>query len=233
MEINNLHQREATDWSKYLYAFVITAIIFGTAIYISNYFSDKKVNQIRNIEDDIALNILSSETQFALLTESSCQSLTNNTLSSEVGRLGQKLAFAEENLGTDNQEFQNLKRYYTILQVKDYLLMKKISEKCKNKPVFILYFYGNENDCADCQKEGYVLTRLHEMYPEIRIYSFDYNFDTPTIATLKDIYKLKDNLPALVLNGKTMYGFQELTTLQTAIPETKVWDKQRTATSTL
>ena len=229
MEIKN--DREKTDWLKYLYTFVITALIFITAIYISNYFSNKKMSQLKTMEDKISLDILSSETQFSLLTESSCENIGDNTLSREVGLLGDKLSYTEEKIGADNLDFQNLKTYYSLLEIKDYLLMKEISKKCNDKPVFILYFYSNKGSCADCQNEGYVLTKLHEMYPQIRIYSFDYDFNIPTINTLKSIYGIENKLPAMFINGKVQYGLKNIDDIKKIIPETKIWDKEAAANS--
>ncbi|MFH1626836.1 MAG: thioredoxin family protein [bacterium] len=230
MEIK--HEREKTDWLKYFYTFVITALIFATAIYVSNYFSDKKLSQMKIIGDKISLDILSSETQFSLLTETSCKNISDNTLSKEVGQLGEKLSYTEEKVGPNNLDFQNLKTYYSLLEIKDYLLMKKISEKCKDKFVFILYFYSNKNSCPECQNEGYILTKLHEMYPKIRIYSFDYDFNIPVMETLKSIYNIENKLPALFINGEVFYGFKNIDDIKKIIPETKIWDKENLATST-
>lgn len=224
MEIKE--QREKTDWLKYFYVFIITAIIFLTAIYLSNYFSNKKISQLKDMGDKISLDILSSETQFSLLTESSCKNIGDNTLSFEVGQLGSKLAYMEEKVGSDNPDFINLKTYYSLLEIKDYLLTKKISEKCKDNTAFILYFYSNQGNCNECQNEGYVLTKLHEMYPEIRIYSFDYDFNIPTIQTLKNIYNIENKLPAMYINGKIVYGFQDIDDIKKLVPQTKNWDKE-------
>jgi len=62
MEINN-----NIDWKKYLIVFLITVGLFVTAIYLSNYFGSKKINELKTIQDKIAIDILSSETQFSLL----------------------------------------------------------------------------------------------------------------------------------------------------------------------
>ena len=109
--------------------------------------------------------------------------------------------------------------------------MKKISEKCKDKIAFILYFYSNNDSCTECQNEGYVLTKLHEMYPQIRIYSFDYDFDIPTIETLKSIYGIENKLPALYINGKVQYGLKTIDEIKKLIPETDIWDKEALTTS--
>ena len=229
MEIKN--DREKTDWLKYLYTFLITALIFITAIYISNYFSDKKLSQLKTMEDKVSLDILSSETQFSLLAEASCKDISGNSLSMEVGQLGDKLAYTEGKIDPNDPDFQSLKTYYSLLEIKDYLLMKQISVKCKDKPVFILYFYSNQGSCTDCQNEGYVLTKLHEMYPQIRIYSFDYDFNIPTINTLKSIYNIKDELPAMFIDGNVQYGIKSIDDIKKIIPETKVWDKEALASS--
>jgi hypothetical protein len=230
MEIE--HSREKTDWLKYFYTFVITALIFITAIYISNYFGNKKMSELKTAEDKISLDLLSSETQFSLLAESTCENIGDNTLSKEVSQLGDKLSYTEQKVGSDDPDFQSLKTYYSLLEIKDYLLMKKITEKCKDRIAFVLYFYSNDDSCTDCQNEGYVLTKLHEMYPQIRIYSFDYNFDIPTINTLKSIYKIENKLPAMYINGKIQYGLKTIDDIKKMIPETKIWDKEALATST-
>ncbi len=220
------------DWKKYLLAFLITAMIFGTAFYLSSFFSQKKIDEIRSIQDKISLQILSSETQFSLLEEFSCKALGNSPLSQELNSLGDKLSYTEQNQGASADEVNDLKTYYSLLQIKDYLLMKKASEKCKLKPIFAFYFYSNKGDCPDCQKEGYVLTKLREDYPDFRVYSFDYNLDTPAIKTLISVNKIKNKLPALLLNDDLYYGFQSITDIEKNVPSLKLLADLRNASST-
>jgi len=77
------------DSKKYLVAFVITALIFGTAVVASSMLTDKKLEDVRDIENRVALDILSSETQFALLEETSCKDIGAGFLSKELGPLGE------------------------------------------------------------------------------------------------------------------------------------------------
>jgi len=220
------------DSKKYLFSFIITVIIFSTAIYLSNYFSEKKLEEIRNIQDKISIDILSSETQFSLLEESLCKDLGINALSSELGELEAKLSYTESSRGADDSEVQILKKYYSLLEIKDYLLMNKISEKCKKYPISIIYFYSTNNDCSDCEKEGYVLTKLREIYPELRIYSFDYNLDLSAVRTLIAINKIENKLPALIVKEKIYYGFQSVEDLEKIIPELQTLKTAKEATST-
>ncbi|MEK9201489.1 MAG: hypothetical protein AAB944_00805 [Patescibacteria group bacterium] len=206
-------------FGKYFYIFLITSLIFFTAFFISNYFNDKKVSEIRSIESRIAIDILSSETQFSLLAESSCDRIGASVLSEELGSLGEKLAYAEETRGADDLDVKALKKSYSLLLIKDYLLMKKISEKCKLDPIFILYFYSNEGDCPDCVREGYVLTRLREKYPKLRVYAFDHNLDLSAVRTLISIKRIDGELPALVIDDKVYYGFKGVEDVEKIIPE--------------
>ncbi len=209
-------EQQHIDWRKYLIVLLITGAIFGTAIYVSNYFSQKKLAEVKNIQDKIAIDILSSETQFSLLEEASCKDLASTTaLSEELGSLEEKLNYTEKDRGADDPEFISLKQNYSLLEIKDYLLMKKIAEKCHTRPVSIIYFYSNkEGQCADCQKEGYVLTQLRTDYPDLRVYSFDYDLDLSAIKTLISINKLKGELPILIINDTVYHGFQSLEALE-------------------
>ena len=224
------------DWKKYAVVFGITVIIFGTALYISNFANQKRLQEIQSIEDKIAIDILSSETQFSLLAESSCADVNNLVLSEELNSLSEKLSFTESNLGTDNTEVIKLKRYYSLLQIKDYLLMKKVREKCGLKPLVILYFYSNAGDCNECEKLGYVLTFLRNEYPELRVYSFDYNLELSALRTLKNILRIRNDLPVVVINDKPYYGFKEIEEFEKIMPELYALrlkaEKEKMATST-
>lgn len=220
------------NWKKYILTFIITVAIFATALYASNYFSEKRLAEVKSIQDKIAIDILSSETQFSLLEASSCKFVGSTSLSSELSSLEEKLAITEQDRGADDSEVQSVKRYYSLLQIKDYLLMQKIAEKCKTSPLSIVYFYSNKGDCADCEKQGYVLTRIRQDYPEVRVYAFDYNLDLSALQTLISINKIENKLPALMINEDVYYGFQDVTELEKNIPELKALKASLMASST-
>ncbi len=170
----------SAKWTTYAIALVITALIFATAFYASTYFNDQRVQDIRATEDDVSTQILSIETQFDLLSEHSCNDISENTiLPSEMTSLGNQLSYMEaQGAGENQSEITRLKGLYSLLEIKDYLLMQQLAQKCNLKPVFILYFYSNAGDCTTaCEEQGDALTSLSETYPDLRVYSFDYNLD--------------------------------------------------------
>src|SRR3989338_3400637 len=127
------------NWKKYFAVFVITSVIFSTALYVSNRLNERRLNEIRAIGDNISIDLLSSETQFALLQETSCAYISQSILSKELSAIERRVAYAEENLSGGSEELTQLKKNYSLLEIKDYLLMKRLDEKCKIGSVFILY----------------------------------------------------------------------------------------------
>lgn len=229
--------RQKIETKKYVLAFAFTAVVFFGALLVSNHFADKRIAEIKSIENKISLGVLSSETQFALLKESSCKAIDHSTaFSEELNSLAQKLSYMEDDLGTNNPEVISLKKYYSLLQVKDYLLVKQVREKCGVKPITIIYFYSNAGDCADCVREGYVLTKLRQEFPELRIYSFDYNLDLSVVKTMESIYGVRNTLPALNIWEENYYGFKSAEDIETIIPQLKkvraAREKEAMATST-
>jgi hypothetical protein len=178
----------------------------------------KKLDDVRAVENQLSLDILSSETQTSLLEETACSDVNNNYLSGQLAELSDKLSYAASQSSMNNADVENLKESYALLEIKDYLLMKKITAKCGNHSTFILYFYASPDKCPDCEKTGFVLDALRQKYPTVRTYSFDYNMNQVAVKTLISIYHVDDNLPALIVNGDPYYGYQSLNDLENTVP---------------
>ncbi len=207
--------------SKYIIVLLITLGIFGTVFYVSNTLTSKKLNELNTISNNIAIDILSAETQYSLLGELDCSQVTTTVLSDQLNELAKKVEYLESTSGK-SEELTQLERQYSLLQIKDYLLMKQINSRCGKKSVFILYFYTTSENCSECVKQGYVLTDLREKYPALRVYSFDYGLNLSAIETLIKIYKIEDTkLPALVSGGKVYTGFHSVEDIETLMPSLK------------
>ncbi len=211
----------------------ITALIFGTGFWAANSINSLRLDEIRNIEEGIGTDTLSLETQFDLLANLSCSQIAENPVSSsELGSLGDRLAYTEEKLGSNNAEVLALKRQYSLLEIKDYLLGQKVAERCNTKPVTVLYFYSNAGDCPTCENAGRTLTYLRQTYPDLRVYSFDYDLDVGALKTLITVTKVTDTLPAFIIGSKTYYNLSTVADLQKVLPLDKLTVSTSTATST-
>ena len=203
-----------------LIALAITVALAATVAYAVNYLNRARVAELSAIEDQISIDTLSLDTQFSLLEAAPCDSVASSTtLTSELGDLGSRLSYAENQLGTDDPQVVRLKEQYSLLEIRDYLITKQLAAACGTKPVTVLYFYSNAGDCSDCDRAGYALSYLRNTYPSLRVYSFDYNLDLGALKTLIAVMKVKDALPAFVVNGKRSYGFTSLADLEKQFPK--------------
>jgi len=216
--------------SKYITTFVITALLFSGAFYLSTYFSNKKIQNIKTTEDQIAIDILSSETQFDILKQSSCDQLDGSVLAGDLDTLGGRLTYMENQVGVDNPAVIQLKRYYSVLQIKDYLLMNVYNKNCHKKPVVIMYFQNKE--CVECAQQDYVLSYIHDTYPTIRIYSFDYDLDLSALKTLISLNKVPNKMPAMIVNDKLYEGFMSKESIEKIVKPLIPVTAKKTATST-
>lgn len=216
------------DWKKYAITFAITAAIFITAFAASSWIDNKRIDEVRSLQDSVSINILSSETQFNLLKEAACDDLFGSSLGQELGDLADRLSYMESIGRGSDPEVVTLKRYYSLLEIKDYILVNSAASKCPKRPISILYFYAA--DCPDCERQGHVLTYLRQHHPDnFRVYSFDYDLDVSAIKTLANIHKVKQPFPDLIIKGKTYQGFKSIEDIQTLVPELAATS---TATST-
>lgn len=202
-----------------LIAFGITILLVGTVVYAVQYLNNARLNKLSAIEDQLSIDTLSLDTQFSLLEAAPCDTAASSTqLSGELNNLANRLSYAEGQLGSTNPQVVRLKEQYSLLEIRDYLITKQLAAACGTKPVTVLYFYGNGGTCSQCDAAGYSLSYLRSTYPKLRVYSFDYNLNLGALKTLISVMKIKNQLPAFVINGKTSYGFTSLAGLEKDFP---------------
>ncbi len=205
-------------YKRHIIVFFLTFGIFSATFLFVSFENKLKREEIIKLQENILIDLMANETQFDLLKSAPCDSIAyGSRLSKQMDEIGEKLSFAEQ---VDSHEnMRSLKKYYSLLEIKDYLLSEQLKEQCPDEKIqSIVYFY--KSPCKKCTEEGYVLSRLKSYYPWLRIYSFDMDLDFPIIQTFADLYKVKkEELPVLILNGKKISGFVGLEEIQKNIPE--------------
>ncbi len=203
-----------------LIALLITGALVATVVYAVKYLNRERVAELSAIEDQIAVDTLSIETQFSLLETAPCGNVgTSTDLSGEIADLDDRLDYAERTLGADDPQVVRLKKQYSLLEIRDYLATRELAAACGTHPTIVLYFYSNGGDCAECDRAGYALSYLRTTYPSIKVYSFDYRLDLGALKTLESINRIAGKLPAFVVNGRLFYGFTDLATLEREFPK--------------
>ncbi|MFC1753094.1 hypothetical protein ACFL96_06825 [Thermoproteota archaeon] len=200
-------RRRKVDKNKYLASFAIATLIFLLGITLGSYFSSQKLDNIDELSQQLQLNTMGTEIQFLLISERPCEFLNSSELTEELYQIGARLDFMESEMGQTNQQVLGLKEYYHLLEIRHWLFLKKSKEQCKSDYDLILYFYSNKGDCPKCKDEGNVLTYLHNKYPDLNIYSFDFNIDNPALKTIKALYEVEGELPIMIIDEETYNGF--------------------------
>src|SRR3989338_8258744 len=202
-----------------LIAFVITLALIGTVAYAVNYLNRQRIAELTAIEEQISIETLSLDTRFSLLEAAPCDNASSTDITGDLTDLGNRLAYTEDQLGRDNAQVIRLKQQYSLLEIRDYLVTKKLAAACGTKPVTVLYFYSNAGACPDCDKAGYALSYLRDTYPTLRVYSFDYHLGLGALETLIAIEKVREEFPAFVINGTASYGYTSLADFEKRFPK--------------
>ncbi len=210
---------------KYIIVLVLTLGIFAIVFLFNSFLNKKRIEHIHQLQQQISIDLIANETQFDLLKNAPCEIiLSHSILSQQLDELGKKLSFLEETQNNDSENFLMVKKYYSLLEVKDYLLSEEIRKKCHEKKDSIIYLYGS--DCKQCTKQGYVLTELKRKYPWLRIYSFDLDLDFSLIDSFTAIYDIKEKPPILIINQNKYDGFHSVEEIQTLLPALEIQRKQ-------
>jgi hypothetical protein len=146
------------------------------------------------------------EIQYLLVSEEPCLVFNSTPLTEELYEIGTRLDFMENKLGSNNPSVLHQKEYYSMLELRHWLLVKRTKKECNMNTTHILYFYSNKGDCPRCEEQGYVLSYLHKKYPALNIYSFDINIDNVALNTIKRVYKVTE-APTLLIDDEAYYGF--------------------------
>jgi hypothetical protein len=201
-------RRPKPDQSKYLTVFAITTLVFFMGLLLGNYVSGIKLNNLEDLENDLRTDTMAVEMQFLLLAEDPCRSVNTTPLTDELQNIASRLDYMENKLGNDNSEVLRIKEYYSLLELRHWLLLKKTRAECGLNSDLILFFYSNKNDCPRCEEQGFILTYIRKKYPNVHVYSFDVNLDNVALDTIKEIYDVRE-APTIVVNNVAYDSFLE------------------------
>jgi glutaredoxin len=194
--------------TKYLAVFATTTLIFLIGLLVGNQITNIKLEKINDLEQDLKVDTMAVELQYLLLAEDPCSYINSTLLTEELYNIGSRLDYMENQMGNKNPSVLHIKEYYSLLELRHWLYMRKVNNECGVEYPLLLYFYSNLGDCPSCQEQGYVLNYLHRKYPSLNIYSFDINIENTALDTIKKIYKV-ESTPAIVINDDAYFGFKD------------------------
>jgi hypothetical protein len=193
------------SWMKLVATISLAVLIFLIGIGIGYFITESKISEILSLEKETRFELESLIIQDQLLEEYPCKDI--NLLTGRVDDLGTKLTFLESQYNKNDPKILELKKPYTLLQVRHYLAMKKMVDKCGYNYSLVLFFYSNSpEEIRESEEQGFVLDYLRKKYRNIKIYSFDAELDMDVISYLLESYEIAIT-PSTVIDDKVYVGF--------------------------
>ncbi len=212
----------------------ITTIILYFMGILTGYFVQVKVfsrtqEELEKVQEefyDYNQNLENIQLEQLYLTthqgELSCKILVStidemhNNLAYFWSRLPSKLEVYEK-YSEVQPEYVKLKRDYTLLSIRTWLLSLDVKEKCGEEIIPALYFYSR--DCDSCIDQSYVLDNLKEENPNFSAFIVDFNLDEPIVKIIKNVYNVTE-VPSFIIDDKLYPGYQSLEQMKKIISKT-------------
>ncbi len=205
---------------KYIIAGAITLGIFLLGLFLGLAIEGKRVNYIESVSRKQNLDFSSLQLQYAFIDqlsqEKNCLAV-QKTFEQNINNL-ESTRIRLENFDRDaklnKDEFDLLKNEYMLAQIRYWLLAQRTKKLCGNDIVNILYFYSDQKECPDCDKQAFVLTYLKKKFKDkLLVFSFDSKFESePMIPLLKKTYNIT-TFPTIVIEGNPKYGLTDKNTI--------------------
>lgn len=188
-------------------AALLTFLFFSMGLLLGVLLTEKRVEHLEGVAAMQKMDYESMQLQTLFLEESAdedkclvvskAMDAHTHTLSETGARIEQFISDAK----ISGDSFAEVKREYTLAQLKYWLLAKKAKKMCSRDMVSVIYFYSDTGDCTSCSTQSRILTHLKEMFPEqLLIFSFDASFEEEAmIQMLKMVYGI-DEYPTLIID---------------------------------
>lgn len=216
-----MSERAKLRKQRYIVAGIITLIIFLLGFSLGLVFENKRVDYVNNVYEDNTLELTSSQVQYdyikRLVNEEDCQVVFDIYHSSleELDETTKRVESYAINEKINTGEFDRLKRKYVLSQLKYYMLGDDIHKTCPNLDIAtVLYFYGTQADCPDCESQSFVLDYVKRKFKQASLI-FAFNAEDTNergVDLLISSFRISE-LPAVVVNGKVYQGLTETQTI--------------------
>ncbi|MFP4116573.1 MAG: DsbA family protein [Candidatus Aenigmatarchaeota archaeon] len=197
-----------TNWKRYGAAIIATLVVFGFGVGLGYAFASQTARRVRNMQEDLEEQLLGMEVQESLAEEYICEADIFG-VSEERTSLGRRLTRMENSFGPEDERVKDMKKRYSLLSIRQMLVVEEYNELCNDSYAPIIFFYSNKKNVTDSESQGYVLDYIYETYPdEVVIYSLDFDLDEPGLNALKDVYNV-NSTPTIVVNETKYEGLRD------------------------
>jgi len=211
-----------TDVKKaYIVAAIMSILLYSLGILTGFFVQKSTVDYTEERIDSLQRRVENLQLEYVYLNtlgeRLSCDStsILVDDATKEVWSIGRELVSLDRS-SQKTKKFESLKRDYSLLSVRAWILNTYLNDKCKKNTAIVLYFYSVP--CDECIEQGHILDALRENYfkENLTIFVLDSNIDEAIVQTLKKTYNI-NKTPAIVIGNSTYLGLIEKDRLQETI----------------
>ena len=204
---------------RYLFAAVLTIVIFVLGILFSNFVDGARTNSLRTEIQQNNVELESRQLQLNYLQSDnveSCSALEaglKDIVSGYNERLGNLQGYSQQSF-FNQQEFDVMKQSFILSGVRYWMFAQELRHKCDyndNTALFFTSEIGDQGECADCGKMGEQLSLLKKKYGDrLLVFTVPTEMEDGMIDMLEGQYNVTE-IPTVVINGnktKKIEGFK-------------------------
>lgn len=178
---------------------LLVTLVFILGVFFGNTYASFRENQISKVLQQSELDAESFLTEQELFDnfETNCPLAEKrlSTLSQELWKLGKTLDTPDARDKLGEETYNVLKIKYHLMQIRTYILDKKLKEDCQSQINVILYYF-KQND-PQSTTQGKILDNIANKY-NVHIFAIEHDY-SKEIRFLEQYYEITTT-PALVIN---------------------------------
>ncbi|HDD70924.1 MAG TPA: hypothetical protein ENF94_02045 [Candidatus Woesearchaeota archaeon] len=193
--------------SRFFVFVLLSAFIFLLGFGLGNHFAllDGGINKILK-ESELNAESFLVEQQLSETLGSNCVFSQErlSALSEQLWDLGKMLDKESARKDLGEKWYDLLKRKFHLMQIKTYVLYKKLEQNCGKDFDVILFYFKRDN--PDSKQQGEILDRIVDDFGA-KVFAVEFGY-APELRFLEQYYGI-DSAPALVINfDKKLEGLQ-------------------------
>ena len=198
---------------RHVAVLTIVSLVFIIGVFIGMRQGFDAVTTLDQDYESISMSSAMMDSLFlmedaGMNSSQSCEAYTSlfERFSSEIAEFNHRMWDMENRLGKDNPSLLSLKDKFNTLEVRNYLLLKKMDKACNENHTTILYFYSNKNYDPE-RDQGKIIQETIDKDKTI-VYHFDTDISNPSVEMLIKHYQIFV-APSIVVNEQMYSGYQD------------------------
>lgn len=189
--------------SLFVFALIATIIIFIGGVFLGYYMDNFRVDDLDTIlkQSELDTESFFVENYFSDvfgLDDCNIANTRFNDYSEKLVYIGNILTKYDKTKLFKARDYEILRRRYFLLELKTYVLIKDMKDKCGLDSFYtILFFYDPDDE--DSLRQGYTLDKVVLRKNNLYIFSIDRTFQEPFINTVKQYYNISKS-PTIILD---------------------------------